>query len=164
MSAIMNGLLIIGAVEKNRYYLLPSMIINVIGTISLWLLTFIGICRPTIIIEWYSEEYYSQGQRETAEMKSALGDFVYIFVLIVVAFAALQSLLTNVIIDYFTELREDEQRRNHQQQLPMFVSSNKFVSQPPVSLTVPATEYVPYTKPIESAPIYPSDISDYSHM
>lgn len=181
IDVISHGLLIAGAVKENRFFLLPSMIINILINIVLWIVVLIAIFGGSLLSSILSAipgaamaipsqhlELHTNIAAESTigAVKGIGGAILVVIISLFVLLAVIHLLITKVICDHFVELREEEQRgRTQQQQLPMFVSSNTFVSQP-VSPTVLANVRAPDANspvPIEPAAIYPTDISDYTH-
>lgn len=152
-----NVLLITGAAIGNRYLLLPSMIIHVLGNIALWILASLAIFAPSFGVFMLSVHLRGVALQENefeSDLRSAKTNLAIVFTAIAIFFvlvAVVHLLITKVIFDHFTVLRKEEEQR---EQLPTCVSSIAW--QPTALASVYSKDAKPLA-PIKPATIYPTD-------
>lgn len=158
-----NGLLIVGAAMEMRLCLLPSMIINVLINIFLWILVLASFFATALLNKLFSA--WEANESSYASYDNTLRQDVLTWIIVfILAAAVIHVHILRVIFSHFDELREQVNQPNiSYNQFPMVLAPNTLDSHPlyPSNLYVPTAPLITITDPApdyskESASTYPS--------
>lgn len=127
---ISNGLIIFGTVKKERWYLMPAIVLHALANIGESVVLFVALYASAVMHAAISEvtgkdlpptilDQMNQKGLDINSVQEHVDSVLALFLFFLVLFAIAHILVTMILIGHFNELRGEAQREEHIYRLPL---------------------------------------------
>lgn len=158
-----DGLLIAGVLQKNRFYMVPWMVYSILVNILLWVIAIVTLFFSSLISVAY--EYATGDTISSISQKNEIAiieSLIYVFLFFFVLAAVIHALIIKVVFDHYEELRMEEQPNVQENVLPPHSSVTRSFS-PTTTETYDASKS-PWDQAFYTIPCYKNDLTRHTQF